>query len=95
MRIYRGADGHFDLYEDQGDTYNYEKGAHAVIPMDWNEAAQTLTIGVRSGSYPGMAEQRKFNVAFVGENHGTGGGETSAPDRSVDYSGAAVTVHAQ
>jgi hypothetical protein len=31
-RIYRGADGHFDLYEDQGDTYNYEKGEHFLIP---------------------------------------------------------------
>ncbi|MGC2546084.1 MAG: DUF5110 domain-containing protein, partial [Silvibacterium sp.] len=95
LRIYRGADGHFDLYEDQGDTYNYEKGQRAVIPIDWNESTQTVTIGPRSGSYPGMPEARKFNIVFVGENHGAGGEETSMADRSVDYTGSVVTVHPQ
>ena len=95
LRIYRGADGHFDLYEDQGDTYNYEKGQRAVIPIDWNESTQTVTIGPRSGSYPGMPEARKFNIVFVGENHGAGGEETSTADRSVDYTGSVVTVHPQ
>ena len=32
LRIYRGADGQFDLYEDAGDGYDYEKGQHSVIP---------------------------------------------------------------
>jgi alpha-D-xyloside xylohydrolase len=95
LRVYRGADGHFDLYEDQGDTYNYEKGARAVIPIDWNDAAQTLTIGARSGSYPGMPAQRRFNIVLVRENHGVGGEITSTYDRSVDYTGATVTVRAQ
>jgi len=93
LRVYRGADGHFDLYEDQGDTYNYEKGERSVIPMDWNDATQTLTIGAREGRYPGMPEQRRFNVVFVGDGHGAGGAVTANPDRSVAYTGAAVTVH--
>lgn len=95
LRVYRGADGHFDLYEDAGDTYNYEKGQHALIPIDWNEASQTLTIGAKSGSYPGMVERRTFKVVFVGENHGAGAEETASADRSVEYSGSAVTVHAE
>jgi alpha-D-xyloside xylohydrolase len=95
LRVYRGADGHFDLYEDQGDTYNYEKGERAVVPMHWNDSARTLTIGARTGSYPGMPEGRKFNVVFVGEGRGVGGAVTSSIDRSVDYTGAAVTIHAQ
>ena len=33
LRIYRGADGDFDLYEDAGDTYDYEKGEHSIIPI--------------------------------------------------------------
>ena len=32
LRIYRGADGKFDLYQDAGDSYDYEKGAHARHP---------------------------------------------------------------
>jgi len=93
LRIYPGANGHFDLYEDQGDTYNYEKGERAVIPIDWNDATQTLTIGSRLGSYPAMPQRRTFNIVFVGENHGVGGAIISKADRSVDYTGAALTIH--
>jgi alpha-D-xyloside xylohydrolase len=95
LRIYRGANGHFDLYEDQGDSYDYERGERAVIPIDWNESAQTLTLGARDGSYPGMAPQRRFDIVFVGENHGAGGTITAVPDRSVEYSGSAVTINAR
>ncbi len=95
LRIYRGADAHFDLYEDAGDTYNYEKGERAVIPIDWNESSRTLTIGARTGSYPGMPQSRKFNVVFVAESHGAGREETSQSDRSVDYNGSAVSVAAK
>ena len=54
LRIYRGADGSFTLYEDEGDSYRYERGVHATIPIHWDEKAQTLTIGARTGSFPGM-----------------------------------------
>ena len=33
LRVYRGADGQFTLYEDEGDGYNYEKGQSATIPI--------------------------------------------------------------
>ena len=32
LRVYPGADGDFTLYEDEGDSYRYEQGAHATIP---------------------------------------------------------------
>ena len=31
------ADGDFELYEDDGETYNYEKGAYSLIPIHWND----------------------------------------------------------
>jgi hypothetical protein len=37
VRIYTGADGSFVLYEDENDSYNYERGIHASIAMQWNE----------------------------------------------------------
>ncbi len=67
LRVYPGADGDFTLYEDEGDTYNYEKGKYATIPIHWNDSTQTLTIGERKGSFPGMIESRAFNVVIVGE----------------------------
>ena len=64
IRIYPGADGEFCLYEDEGDSYNYEKGAYATIAFQWNNATRTLTIGAQQGSYPGMLKARQFTIAL-------------------------------
>jgi alpha-D-xyloside xylohydrolase len=92
LRIYRGANGSFELYEDDGLTYNYEKGQRPTIPVTWNDATSTLTIGARKGSFPGMLHQRVFQIVVVGKNHGTGEGITSAPDRTVQYDGSAQSI---
>jgi alpha-D-xyloside xylohydrolase len=89
LRVYPGADGEFTLYEDEGDTYNYEKGNYATIPIRWNDRAHKLTIGERKGSFPGMVVNRTFNVVVVGENHGAGVEPSGVPDRAVQYSGKA------
>jgi alpha-D-xyloside xylohydrolase len=94
LRVYRGADGAFMLYEDEGDNYNYERGVFATIPLIWNEAKQTLTIGARKGKFPGMLKERTFRVVFVDENHGIGGGETENADAIVKYAGKTMTVRA-
>jgi alpha-D-xyloside xylohydrolase len=92
VRVYRGANGAFTLYEDENDTYNYEKGAYSTILFSWDDATRTLTIGDRTGSFPGMLENRAFRVVFVNENHGTGGGLTENADRTVRYSGKKISV---
>jgi alpha-D-xyloside xylohydrolase len=92
LRVYRGANADFTLYEDEGDNYNYEKGAYATIPIHWDEASHMLTIGDRQGHFPGMLESRTFRVVFVGDNHGTGVEPTAQPDKVVQYSGGKVTV---
>ncbi len=92
LRIYRGANGSFTLYEDESDSYNYEKGAYATIPLSWDDGAKTLTIGDRSGSFPGMLETRTFRIIFVTENHGTGGTLTETADKAVSYSGKKIIV---
>lgn len=92
LRVYRGADCQFTLYEDEGDNYNYEKGAYATIPIEWNEAKQTLTIGKRKGKFPGMPKDRVFNVVFVAPNHGVGAGAAAAADQAVQYGGSAIKV---
>jgi alpha-D-xyloside xylohydrolase len=94
LRVYRGADGAFTLYEDQGDGYNYEKGAFATIPLTWNESSETLTIGARNGTFSGILKDRIFRVVFVDENHGIGGGETESADGIIKYTGKILTVRA-
>ena len=64
LRVYPGADGRFVLYEDEGDNYNYEKGAYSTITLQWNDKKHTLTIGARKGEYPGMLQSRAFTVVW-------------------------------
>jgi alpha-D-xyloside xylohydrolase len=92
VRVYRGADGSFTLYEDENDNYNYEKGVYATLPFHWDETQQTLTIGDRKGEFPGMLRTRTFRVVFVGENHGVGIGTEEKPDKVVQYTGRQITV---
>ena len=92
LRIYPGADGAFTLYEDEGDNYDYEKGAYATIPITWNERTQTLTLGARQGTFPGMLARRTFRVVWVKPSQGTGLDVTPSPDRVVSYAGKPVTL---
>jgi alpha-D-xyloside xylohydrolase len=92
LRIYPGANGDFSLYEDEGDSYRYADGAHAIIPIHWDDAARTLTIGARSGSFAGMPQEHRFNVVLVGPGHGVGGEVTEAPDKVVRFDGTSVTL---
>jgi alpha-D-xyloside xylohydrolase len=90
LRVYPGADGSFNLYEDEGDSYRYTDGAYTTIPIRWDDAARTLSFGPRQGSYKGMAAGHTFNVVIVGSGHGVGGDPTAAPDKTVVYTGEKV-----
>ncbi len=92
LRVYRGTDGSFTLYEDEGDGYAYEEGAHATIPLRWNEREQTLTIGERHGEFPGMLRDRTFRIVWVSAGHGGGTALTAHADAEVRYAGQPVTV---
>jgi alpha-D-xyloside xylohydrolase len=95
LRVYRGASGNFTLYEDEGDSYDYEKGVYSTIPISWNEATHKLTIGARKGSFPGMQANRTFRIVWVRPNHGTGIPNTETSDAVVNYNGKAVTISAR
>ncbi len=92
LRIYRGADGQFNLYDDAGDSYDYEKGQHTVIPIRWNDSAALLTIDAREGTYPGMVETRAFRIVLVGSAHGTGVEVTGKADKEITYDGKETKV---
>ena len=90
--VYAGADGAFTLYEDQGTTYDYERGAFTTIPLSWNDAQKTLTIGERTGEFAGMLTQRTFQVVLVSPTKAVGFSFAPKADKSVTYSGATVAV---
>jgi alpha-D-xyloside xylohydrolase len=88
IRVYKGANGNFTLYEDEGDNYNYEKGAFSTITFTWNDTKKVLTINDRSGSYPGMLTERKFNITLVGAGKNAG----YKFDNVVTYKGKKVVI---
>jgi alpha-D-xyloside xylohydrolase len=92
LRVYRGADGMFTLYEDDGDTYAYEKGVHSTTSFTWNDSSQTLSIGPRKGNFPGMLKERTFNIVLVGKDHGVGESPVTSPDRVVHYNGDPISL---
>jgi len=92
LRVYEGADGAFTLYQDKGDGYDYERGAYATIPITWSNAAQTLSIGERSGEYPEMPDKIVFHVVRVRAGHGASVEPTDKPDAVIQYAGKAVSV---
>jgi alpha-D-xyloside xylohydrolase len=95
LYVYAGANGQFTLYEDEGTNYDYEKSLFAQIPMQWNEATRTLTIGQRQGTFPGMLESRTFQVVLVSQKKSTGFSFEPTPLKSVEYKGEAVSLKLQ
>lgn len=93
LRLYAGANGDFTLYEDEGDNYDYEHGAYSVIPIHWDDKAETLTIGDRRGNFPGMLEHRTFRVVRVRDAHGVGITSSRKFDVTVEFEGKAVSAH--
>lgn len=86
IEVWAGADGTFTLYEDEGTNYNYEKGAWSTVPLVWNDATATLTVGERTGSYEGMPSERRLTVVVH-----TPDGKTSA-SQTIVWSGAKTDI---
>jgi alpha-glucosidase (family GH31 glycosyl hydrolase) len=63
LRVYPGADGTMTLYEDDGKSFDYEKGAYSSIVCSWEERSRTLSLGADTrGSVP---RGRMFTVEIV------------------------------
>jgi alpha-D-xyloside xylohydrolase len=75
------------LQEDGGDSYDYEHAARATIRFQWDDHRRALSIGHRTGSFPGMVAKRRFHIVVVRPGHGMGDESTSSADRSVTYDG--------
>lgn len=65
IRVYTGADAQFDLYEDAGDGYGYEREEHVFIRMRWHQRQAELVIEKQEGSFAGMIEARDYRIVFM------------------------------
>jgi alpha-D-xyloside xylohydrolase len=92
LLVFTGADGSFDYYEDDGVSYGYERGEFARIPIRYDSAQETLIIGARSGSYPGMPAQRTFKVRWIKSGGKPPADLDAVADGTVEYKGAEISV---
>jgi alpha-D-xyloside xylohydrolase len=67
IHVYSGADAHFTLYEDEGNSYRFEKGEYALTEIDWDDMREKLTVSERQGRYRGMCENREIRCYVDGE----------------------------
>jgi alpha-xylosidase len=91
IRIYPGADSSFTVYEDEGDNYNYEKGACSNFEIKWDDKKKLLTISDRKGNYPGMTQCRNLRLVKVDKNAGIGV-EESTGGKIVKYEGKQLKI---
>ncbi|OAS89080.1 MULTISPECIES: TIM-barrel domain-containing protein [Metabacillus] len=91
LKVYKGQDGSFMLYEDEGDNYNYEKGEFSTILIRWEDDKNRLVIEKRRGSYRGMKSSRELLITLV-----NGGEVRSVPTYSkqkVVYNGEPMSIN--
>ena len=92
LYVYEGADGKFQLYEDEGTNYNYEKGKYATIDITYDDATKTVSFGSRKGQFVGMLKYRRFNVVLVTKDAPKPLNLESPEGTMVNYKGKAISV---
>ena len=92
LYIYAGKDGSFQLYEDEGTNYNYEKGKYSTIDITYNDGTRTVSLGKRSGSFNGMLKERRFNVVLITKDAPKALNLDNPEGKMVDYNGKAISI---
>ncbi len=92
LYVYTGKDGAFTIYEDDGVSNDYERNKYSEIPILYNEAGKTLTIGKRKGSYGGMLQNRIFSIVWVTKDKAGSLDFSRKNDTAISYNGNEQTI---
>jgi alpha-D-xyloside xylohydrolase len=90
--IYAGQNGQFQLYEDEGTNYNYERGKYSTIDICYDDATRTVSFSKRQGAFDGMLKNRRFNVVLVTKDNARSLDLDNPVGTMVQYNGRAVSV---
>jgi alpha-glucosidase/alpha-D-xyloside xylohydrolase len=63
LTVYPGADGHFQLYDDDGQSFAYEKDVFAIVDLKWDDARKTLHY---SAARDGLLPPKELMVSLAG-----------------------------
>ena len=92
LYVYAGQNGQFQLYEDEGTNYNYEKGKYSTIDIRYDDATRTLSFGDRQGQFTGMLKNRRFNVVLITKDNPQPLNLDNPEGKMVLYGGKAVSI---
>ena len=92
LYVYAGQNGSFQLYEDEGTNYNYEKGKYATIDITYDDATRTVSFGARKGQFNGMLKNRRFNVVLITGDAPKPLNLDNPEGKMVQYSGKAISI---
>lgn len=92
LNIYTGANGHYSLYNDDGRSYDYEKGKYSTVELSYDDAKGTLTIGKRQGEFNGMQQKISMNIRWIGAADGMAKSLTGPIAQSIEYVGEELVV---
>lgn len=96
LRLYKGANGQFTLYEDQGLNNGYEKGQYSTIQFEYQEKTSRLTIHESKGNYNSpVAKQLKsrvFQVICIDPAHPGGIDDPQENPILIKYTGQEKTI---
>ncbi len=81
VQIYPGADGRFTLYDDDGESFNYERGDWMGVEMRWSDRDRRLALQLAPGSRM-RPPSRRLRVRVIG----------TPTTRDVMFSGAPIEV---
>ena len=83
VAVYPGADGSFDLFEDDGHTFAYRRpGGWMGLRFHWHDRARTLTVSLAPGSRMRPPLVREMQVRLPG----------AAEPRTIRFHGRPLTV---
>ena len=97
IKVVPGGDGETRHYEDEGDTDGYKQGLFATTRMTQvrTDRKITFTIEPRTGAFPGMIEERSYQVVFLLEDKPEGITLNGEPtdNWTFDEMAKSITVH--
>ena len=80
--VHPGADGAFSLYEDDGKSFDFRRGAFMRLNLAWNDSQRKLSIRPAKGSRMMGGATRQFTARVVGES----------ATRDISFHGQAIEV---
>ena len=82
LTVYSGADGHASLYEDDGTTFDFERGESMRLLFHWHDSERRLSLSLAPGSRMLSSAPRTIEVRLA----------SSGERRSVTFRGDPVSV---